>query len=237
MKRITAFFLMMFSVLFMFTVSYAKTAVESIMGNDDSYIILATITGVQDSVFELSKEYVISPKESDLPAIISVDKFRYSYCSEHAESYNNPQIGDNIIVNLTYSDGKYYIENGAYKVDTVSYKTLKVLIPIEMKGQDCSAELLALAYYIRSDGTKTDYKYEGSKAYALPQTIINDYENEYVSYYSNSNNISDDVIKDMTLEDLLANKIWIPIVTVLTLLIALGSGVICIINRNIIKKQ
>lgn len=222
----------------LFYTSYAATAIDNITGSGEGFIILATITGVDDSVFVLSKEYVISPKENNLPSEISVEKFRYSYCSEHAESYNNPQIGDNIIVNITYSNGKYYV-GGAYKVDTVSYKTLKVLVPLEMKGQPCSSELLALAYYIRSDGTKTDYKYENGNVYALPQTLINDYENDYITYYSNASmHNSDDVIKDVTLENLLrTERVWIPVTAVVSFLLIAGVFIIFAINRSIIKKQ
>lgn len=236
-KRLVAFIFTLILITSIVTVN-AATAVENVIGQRGDYVILATITDVHDGSFDLSKEYVISPKDANLPSTISVEKFRYSYCSEHSESYNNPQIGDNVILNLTMVNGKLTVGVGAYRVDTVSYKSLKVLVPFEMKGYPCASELIALAYYIRSDGTKTEYKYENNKVYALPSTLISDFESDYISYYSNNiGGTSSDVIKEVTIDSIFGvNGIWIPVSIILTILLAGGAVAVIIINKKIINK-
>lgn len=237
MKKTLVCIIAAIMTLFSYTV-FSATAVENVIGSEGDYVILATITGIEDGIFELSKEYVISPKESDLPSAITVEKFRYTYCSEHSESYNNPQIGDNIIINLTSVNGKITPGKGVYKIDTVSHKTLKIMVPVESKDHECSKELLALAHYIRTDGTKTEFEYEGNKVYSLPQrALINEYEGDYITYYSN-NPTTNEVITEIPVNNFLESEsLWIYVISGLAFLLVLGSFVIYLINKNILNKQ
>ncbi len=245
MRHLTACFkrlLLLLSVISLITFpAYAQSAVESILSSDADYVILATITGAEDSTFILSKEYVINGKDDNLPDSITVDKFRYSYCIEHADKYNNPQMGDNIIITLNESNGGYTVGQGIFKTDTVSYRTLKVLVPLEMKDQDCMPELLALAYFIRTDGVNTDFIYENDRVYVQGEGkrfLLNELGADYITFIDNTGvNNSHDIITDVPVKVFpLKGELWITAILFLSSGLLLGALVLIIFNLRIHKK-
>ena len=46
------------------------------------------------------------------------------------------------------------VGNAAYKTDTVDLRTLNVYVPVETKNNSCMAEVAAISYFIRSDGSE-----------------------------------------------------------------------------------
>ncbi len=115
--------------------------VATVSDIDDKYIHIE----VYNSVGEIytNDEYV---------SAIKVDKFRYTYCQEHADGYNTPRIGDNVFVSLINKNGSYSVDGVAYKTDTVDVRTLNILTPVDMKNKDCITDVVAIAYFIRSNG-------------------------------------------------------------------------------------
>ena len=215
--------------------AYAKNAVDSLIGSNAQYIILATITNVSDNMFELTKGYGIKhPENNALPDTFSVKKFKYGYCVEHADNYNNPQMGDNIIVAIDYSNGAYHVSSDAFMVDNVS-SSAKVKIPEELKNYDCMNELLALGYYIHSDGVRREYEYSGSSVYAIDsggeKFEINKRMDDYVVFF-NKNKVD------------LTDKPPIPesqnnVSRTIILFLACGMvfGILCVISANYILNR
>lgn len=189
-------FLTVFFIIFLvFNTAYANNAVDTIINNDAQYVILATITNVTDNNFELTKGYGVKhPEYANLPDTFNVTKFKYGYCVEHADNYNNPQMGDNIIVAINYSNGVYNVRSSAFMVDNVS-SNAKVKVPESVKNHQCLNELLALGYYIHSDGERTEYEYaDDGLVYAVSEDgekfEINRYKEDYVVFYNKNNTAS-----------------------------------------------
>lgn len=233
-KTLSIVLIIILTIVLYTTVFSTSSAVDKIITNDDDFVILATIIGIDngENIIELSKEYEISPKNTSLPSTIKVNKFKYSYCEEHSKSYNTPQIGDNIIVKIRISPEHFYVDNGAFKVDTVSHRTLKVFVPNEMKNKDCCADMLALAHYIRTDGAKTAYTINGNQVISSSDNkVINMYEDDYIAYYSNGSNSTSNYV---TQSSVATNSVVFEVAIIFTLLILLVAGavVIYIINKQ-----
>lgn len=227
------------TLIFCLTVFSTSSAVDKIIKNNDDYVILATIIGIdnESNMIELSKEYELSPKNTSLPSTIKVNKFKYSYCEEHSKSYNTPQIGDNIIVKVRISSNHYYVDNGGFKVDTVSHKTLKVFVPNEMKNEDCCADMLALAHYIRTDGEKTLYTINDNQVISSSDNkVINSFEDDYIAFYSNGSN---SITNYSTQSSIPANTVAFEVIVIISMIILLGIGafVVYLINKKIINNQ
>ena len=186
--------LVFFIFLFVFGNVYAENAVDTIINSDAPYVILATITNVTDNYFELTRGYGVKyPEGAYIPDTFNVAKFKYGYCVEHADNYNNPQMGDNIIVAIEYSNGAYNVVSSAFMVDNVS-SNAKVKAPESVKKHICLNELLALGYYIHSDGERTEYVYSDNDiVYAVGKNgekfEINSHQDDYVVFYDKNNQV------------------------------------------------
>ena len=239
LKKILSAFLILLIASFSLSYSYADEdeiyPVDKIIGQENDCVILATIIGIENNSIQLSNEYEVYPKNSNLPSTITVDNFKYSYCTEHSTNYNNPKFGDNIIINLTKANGKFMVGTGAYKVDTVSFSKLKVLIPHGMQGEECGTQLLALAHYIRTDGKQTQYKYDGKTVISINDNkTLNDYEADYIAY----NDIVENSSKsDPTKEDSFTNSKYFEftVITLLIICLAMGGFLVNFITKKIIK--
>ncbi len=132
-------------------VAYADLVDNFINGTND-LIVLATITDIVDNSVVLEPFSCLKNRISDidtvLPDTVTLSKFRYYYCNEHAESFNVPKIGDNIVISLGKNANSYYLKNGVYKTDTVDIKNIRVLVPTSAKGEDCEAKLVSLSYFL-----------------------------------------------------------------------------------------
>ena len=153
MKRNFSRFLIciVFSLFITSNVVYADS-VDNFIKGDNDLLVLATITDIVDNSvviepFSCPKNR-ISDTDTVLPDTVTLSKFRYYYCSEHAESFNVPKIGDNIIISLGKNGSSYYLKNGVYKTDTVDIKNIRVLVPTSAKGEDCEGKLVSLSYFL-----------------------------------------------------------------------------------------
>ena len=139
-------------------VVYADSVDNFIKGNND-LLVLATITDIVDNNVVIEPFSCLRNRITDtdtvLPDTVTLSKFRYYYCSEHAENFNIPKIGDNIVISLGKNLNSYYLKNGVYKTDTVDIKNIRVLVPTSAKGEDCEAKLVSLSYFI-STGCRYD---------------------------------------------------------------------------------
>ena len=222
-------------ILTSFNVCSAKNAVDSIIGTDAQFVILATVTNISDNTFELTKGFAIRQSENaNIPDTITVTKFKYGYCVEHADNYNNPQMGDNIIVALDYSGGAYHISSDAFMVDNVS-SGAKVKVPEEIKNYDCINELLALGYYIHSGGERTEYEYSNNLVYAIgsggEKFEINRRADDYVVYF-NKNKV-DLTDKPQVPE----NPHTVSRTIILFLLFGVIFGILCVVSANYVLSR
>ena len=132
-------------------VVYADSVDDFIKGDND-LLVLATITDIVDNSVVIEPfsclKNRISGTDTVLPDTVTLIKFRYYYCNEHAESFNVPKIGDNIVISLGKNANSYYLKNGVYKTDTVDVKNIRVLVPTSAKGEECEGKLVSLSYFL-----------------------------------------------------------------------------------------
>lgn len=155
----------------------AQTVADGIVAGTQEYLLLATISDITDNAITVEPYHSIvrvddSGQEIDgvLPIgqSIQLEKFRYSYCIEHAaDSFNTPRLGDNIFVSLTKRGSSYVVQNGAFKTNTVDYKILTFLVPANMRDQDCMEDLVALSYFVRTDGKVTAFSFDNGSVKVL----------------------------------------------------------------------
>ena len=241
MKKIISFLVSVLIIVFAFSFGYAQKdiyPVDKIIGQSDDYVILATISAIEESnTIQLSKSYIISPKKVELPNMITVDNFKYSYELDQSKNYNNPKIGDNIIINLTKAGEKYMVGTGAYKVDTTYYSRLKVLIPRELQGTEKATQLLALAHYIRTDGEQNKFKYEKDNVLSLKDnTQLYDFEADYIAY--NDIEEKSEKIDESLSEKTFADSKYFELIVIMSLIFLLGLGIFLIkfFSKKVIEK-
>lgn len=140
------------------TVAFASDIALDVIDGEHAYLVLATISDI-DEIYVTAEFYnTLNETEEQIPSSIKIEKFRYSYCSEHADSSNNPKIGDNIFIVLDKA-GDVYKSSVAYKTDTVDVRTLNLLVPSAMENQECMTDVAAIAYYIRTGGINTSFAF------------------------------------------------------------------------------
>ena len=162
MKKVTGILAAVFLLCACFTVNAQDSVAEIFSGNQD-YLLLATVVDMNDtSVFVAPYHNIYNgekTKELPLTSNIEISKFRYSYCSEHSDISATPRIGDNIFISVNKSGNTYKMAHGAYKTSSVDYKMLNFYASESMKNSDCLAEIVALANFVRTDGTMRDFEF------------------------------------------------------------------------------
>lgn len=165
MKKVMSVFLLISLILCICISANAQGNVSDIFGSNQDYLLLATVIDVTDtSVFVAPYHNIYNgddTKQMPLTSNIEISKFRYSYCSDHSDISATPRMGDNIFISLNKNGDVYKMANGAYKTSSVDYKMLNFYASESMKGSDCLAEIVALANFVRTDGTMRDFRFEG----------------------------------------------------------------------------
>ena len=145
-------------------------AAKDIFSGKQDCLILGTVKDIGDSYITVGVDNTVG---SQMPVLggtdIEIDKFSYSYCTDHTTAeFNQPKIGDNIFASISVSGEKYIIENGAYKVDSSEMKNCSTIVYRDMKDEDCLKEAVEIAYFIRSNGKITKFTIEDDgKIYAI----------------------------------------------------------------------
>ena len=140
------------------SVVFAKDIALDVIEGDHEYLILATVSDIDENYVTAEFYDTLNKTEEQISSSIQIEKFRYSYCSEHADSFNSPKIGDNIFIALD-KEGNTYRASAAYKTDTVDSRTLNLLVPADMENQECMTDVAAVAYYIRNGGANISFAF------------------------------------------------------------------------------
>ena len=156
----------------LFTVVLLITTVTTCLGEEialnvlsdtEAHCVLATVSDIDDNYVYAELYNTVADTQhvdSVLPKMLRIKKFRYSYCSEHAEEYNAPRVGDNIFATVKGDGNVFNVTTAAYKTDTVDERTLNFLAPAEMKNEHCLDDVVALAYYVRSNGLERGFVFD-----------------------------------------------------------------------------
>lgn len=167
MKKILKISLII-TVLLCFSINVSAGGnVSNILAGEQDYVLLATVVDVNDSFVVVAPYHNIyngeNSQQLSVSNNISIAKFRYSYCSDHADISTTPRVGDNIFVSLNKNGSEYVVANGVYKTSSVDYKLLTFYASESMKGRDCMSEIVALAYFVRTDGSMRSFNFENGE--------------------------------------------------------------------------
>lgn len=138
-------------------ICFAQNDVKKVISDENQLSVLATIRDIDsDYVYvELYDTVGNDSNQFETSQMLKLNKFKFTYCETHAYDYNVPKIGDNIYVYISLQkDGTYNVSDVAYKTDTVDLRTLNVYVPYEMKENKCMADVAAISYFLRSDGSE-----------------------------------------------------------------------------------
>ena len=137
---------------------YAKDIALDVIEGDHDYLMFATVSDIDEGYITAEFYDTLNKTEDEIPLSVKIEKFRYSYCPEHGDSFNNPKIGDNIFVVLDKSENGYSA-SVAYKTDTVDSRTLNLLVPSDMENNDCMTDVAAIAYLIRNGSANISFAF------------------------------------------------------------------------------
>ena len=199
MKNIAKLLTFLLVFLCFSPIVFADDNVSQIINGSQDYLILGTVVDINNTHVVLEHYQTVGTDGNTSRPLkrnenISIDKFRYSYCSEHSDVSVTPRLGDNVFISVNRNGNGYTMANGAYKISSVDYKMLTFFAFESMKNQDCMADVMALAYFVRTNGEKKDFSFEngtlttmvdGKKLTLYPTENIT----EMVTFLDNNGNI------------------------------------------------
>jgi len=150
---------------------YAADALYRFMHNDHDALIIGEIIGVDESAVKIRVEKSIisardlnvnqPKKQLQLTEAKIVSPFNYSYFNnEDGSSKANPSLGDYVLISLIKSGTGFKNAWGAFKVDSLDYKNLSVILPDNpsiWKQMDAAA----IKAFVNSDGQITEFSFDG----------------------------------------------------------------------------
>ena len=163
MKKMIIGLMLVMVFAFTATVGYCEEIAMNVLADTEAHCVLATVSDIDDNYVYAELYNTVADTQhvdSVLPKLLKIKKFRYSYCDEHADGYNSPKIGDNIFATIRGDGAVYNVTSAAYKTDTVDERTLNFLAPDEMKNEHCLDDVVALAYYVRSNGLERGFVFD-----------------------------------------------------------------------------
>lgn len=254
--------LWMLWTVFIWMGASAQTVADGIVQGTQDYLLLATISDITDNVITIEPYHFIvrvdeNGQELDdvlpLGQSMQIEKFRYSYCIEHAaDSFNTPRLGDNIFISLSRKGNGYVVQNGAFKTNTVDYKILTFLAPADMRDQDCMQDLVALSYFVRTDGKVMEFSFENGSVKVLKDgrellLYPSDKVKDLVTFISDDGKAVDnskpqDIITDQAMEHKAPPDYrWLAALGVLLIGLVAGGTVLSVLlrrdGRRMSKKQ
>ncbi len=209
MKIITKILLVFMLLLCVCPVSFAQGNVSDIMAGNQDHLLLATVVDIDDSSIILAPYHSIyvdaaSVGTQSLNDNITVRKFRYSYCDDHSDISSSPRVGDNIFISLDKNGSEYTMANGAYKISSVDYKLLTFYAAESMKDRDCLADIVSLAYFVRTDGSMRDFSFEnGTLTAYIDSRPLTLYPTENIAEMVTFVNINGQVIDNVKTKDVI----------------------------------
>lgn len=138
---------------------YADADAWDIIAGKQDILLFATVEGFDNGKIVLDPYGIMTPDgwEKYNSGYITVDSFLYF---TGPNSPTKPLKGENVIISLNKSDSGYKMANGAYRVQDLDYKLLRVYVSENVDNQEWIAQIIALVKYLHSNGTVKDFSYK-----------------------------------------------------------------------------
>ncbi|MFZ5988513.1 MAG: hypothetical protein ACOYWZ_15505 [Bacillota bacterium] len=164
--------LVLFGMLMLHTNVYAADANYRFRHNDHDALIIGEIINVDESGIKVRVEKNIvsvknlneaSPKKQlKLEEVKVVSSFGYSgFYNEDGSHTVDPSLGDYVLLSLDKAGADFKIGWGAYKVDSLDYKSLSVVLP-ENAHMWTKMNAAAVKAFVNSDGEITEFGFDGN---------------------------------------------------------------------------
>jgi len=186
--------LILLVILVLHTNVYAADALYRLMHNDHDALVIGEIISADENDIKVRVEKgIISGKDLNVSSakkqlklveakIVSSFSYNFFY-NEYGNSIINPSVGDYVLLSLEKYETGFKIAWGAYKVDSLDYKNLSVVLP-EDPNVWAKMEAAAIKAFVNSDGKVNEFSFDG---YAKTvhageeQAVIFDGSDEYES--------------------------------------------------------
>lgn len=168
-KRFIALALIVVSILY--TGVYAADALYRFMHNDHDALVIGEIISIDENNVKVQVEKcIISAKDLNKSAVKKqlklteanvASSFKYGFFYDEQDSSKaNPSVGDYVILSLIKSGSSFKIAWGAYKVDSLDYKNLSVVLP-ENASMSSKMDAAAIKAFVNSNGKITEFSFDG----------------------------------------------------------------------------
>jgi len=152
---------------------YAADALYRFMHNDHDALIIGeiisiegdnTIVRVEKNIISVRDLNANSPKKQLKPKEVNIiSPFGYNFFyNEDGSSMIEPSVGDYVLVSLIKSAKGFKVAWGAYKVDSLDYRNLSVVLP-EGSSTWARMEAAAIKTFVNSDGKVTEFSFDGDR--------------------------------------------------------------------------
>ena len=163
--------LILLVILVLHTNVYAADALYRFMHNDHDALVIGEIISADENDIKVRVEKgIISGKDLNVSSakkqlklveakIVSSFSYNFFY-NEYGNSIINPSVGDYVLLSLEKYETGFKIAWGAYKVDSLDYKNLSVVLP-EDPNVWAKMEAAAIKVFVNSDGKVNEFSFDG----------------------------------------------------------------------------
>lgn len=180
-------------------IAYAADALYRLMHNDHDALIIGEIADIDEigAKAKVVKSIVSAKnlnenhpkKQLKLSEAKIIMPFGYTgFYNEDGSHMVNPRVGDYILASLNKHGNNFEVAWGAYKVDSLDYKDLSVVLPENSKIWS-RMEAAAIKVFINSDGQITEFAFDGDSkiVYAGEEKVV---------IFSENTDAGEDTLKD-----------------------------------------
>ena len=174
--------LVIFMLLLLCKTAYAADALYRFMHNDHDALIIGEITNIDENDAEVKVvKMIVSTKNLDenhpkkqlkLSEASVILPFDYmGFYDEDGSNAVNPSEGDYVLLSLNKAGHNFKIAWGAYKVNSLDYKNLSVVLP-ENPEVWPKMEVAAIKVFVNSDGQIAEFAFDENSVYAGEEKIV-----------------------------------------------------------------
>lgn len=162
--------LILLGLLMLYTNVYAADVLYRFMHNDHDALVIGEITSIDESGANVRVEKNIvsaknlneaSPKRQLklTEAKVALPFCYVGFYDEDGGCTVNPSVGDYVLLSLKKAGTGFKIAWGAYKVDSLNYKSLSVVLP-ESAQVSSKMNAAAVKAFVNSDGKITEFVFD-----------------------------------------------------------------------------
>ncbi|MDD4569122.1 MAG: hypothetical protein PHE70_03215 [Tepidanaerobacteraceae bacterium] len=176
--------LIVFGLLVLCNIAYAADALYRFMHNDHDALIIGEITHMDEtgakvkiakgivSAKNLNKNH--PKKQLKLSEAKILMPFSYQgFYNEDGSCTVDPCVGDHVLLSLKKDGNNFKVAWGAYKVDSLDYEILSIILP-ENSRLWSRMEAAAIKAFINSDGQITEFAFDrdSKTVYAGEEKVV-----------------------------------------------------------------